>query len=103
MLECLLTGELPRLLVVESDPEIRAQLRSTLREDQVSLAFAQTSDEAMAFWQSEQPDLVLTEVSAAGIDGLAMTESLRLIDPDAAIVMLSAAEPHRFVEALYFI
>ncbi len=97
MLECLLTGELPRLLVVESDPEIRAQLRSTLCEDQVSLAFAQTSDEAMAFWQSEQPDLVLTEVSAAGIDGLAMTESLRLIDPDAAIVMLSAADDARLL------
>jgi len=97
MLECLFSGELPRLLIVESDPEIHAFLRSTLSEDYARLDFTCTTDEAMQRWHVAQPDLILTEISAPAIDGLAMTEYLRQIDRDAAIVVISAADDSRLL------
>ena len=80
-----------RILVIESDPTMRAQIESIIRPHVGEVFLADNGDEGLRQWCLNEPDVTLTEISVPGIDGLAMSEQIKALDPDAAIVVISSS------------
>ena len=80
-----------RILLIESDPTMRAQIESIIRPHVGEVFLADNGDEGLRQWCLNEPDVTLTEISVPGIDGLAMSEQIKALDPDAAIVVISSS------------
>lgn len=52
---------------------------------------ASNSTDGLASWYREQPDVTLTEIAGADLDGLTMSQAIKDQDPDAAIIVISAS------------
>ncbi len=82
-----------RIVFCEDDPTIRKLIRLTLRGTAHDVSIADDGDAGLALIERERPDLVFTDVSMPGLDGLQLTDALRARPHLAAIpvVVISAA------------
>ncbi len=51
--------------------------------------FAHNGDEAIATFEKERPDIVLTDIIMEPMDGLELAKKLKAIDPEAIVIMMS--------------
>ncbi len=79
------------VLVIESDPEMRAGIERIVRPQVGEVLFAASSAAGLQLWRQHQPDVTLSEIAAPGIDGLAMTEEIKDDDPDAAVIAITSS------------
>ncbi|MCX6464494.1 MAG: response regulator transcription factor [Pseudonocardiales bacterium] len=79
-----------RLLVVEDDAEIGELLRSSLALHGHDVTLAADGRSALDGARTAAPDLVLLDLGLPDLDGLEVCRRLRLLQPDAVIVMLTA-------------
>ena len=75
---------MPRVAVVEDNPDNRLLLHAILGERFAVLEYA-SGEEALAGFAAERPDVVLLDISLPGMDGL---EILARIRADAALAGL---------------
>lgn len=80
-----------RILIVESDPVMRASIQKMLAPYVAEIFLADNADDALACWRNEQPDVTLTEIAASEVDGLAMSQQMKADDPDAAVIVISSS------------
>jgi CheY-like chemotaxis protein len=80
-----------RILVIESDPAMRAHIESIILPHVGEVFLAKNGEEGLRQWCLREPDVTLTEISVPSIDGLAMSEQIKDQDPDAAIVVISSS------------
>jgi len=79
-----------RCLVVDDDDLVRRLIGFSLpRAGFEVVAEATNASDALDAAASAQPDIVLVDLSMPGDDGLATVAGLRLVLPDALIVVLS--------------
>lgn len=79
------------ILLVDDEPHIRKFVALILRQLGTPVLFeASNGQEALEIYQREQPDLVLLDVSMPVMDGLETLKRLKLVDPDAVVVMLTS-------------
>ena len=80
-----------RVFIVEDHPVMRQSLRTLLgREDDLHVCGeAPTGEEALQQIASEQPDLVLVDVSLPGMNGIQLVRALQQQLPGVAVAMLS--------------
>ena len=90
-------GSLPRVLIADDDPDVRAALRAQLTGGFEVVATAADTDEAIALSAEHQPDLAIIDVQMPGGGGLRATREIRAAAPRTAIVALSADESERIV------
>jgi DNA-binding NarL/FixJ family response regulator len=90
-------GSLPRVLIADDDPDVRAALRAQLTGGFEIVAAAADTDEAIALAAEHQPDLAVVDVQMPGGGGLRATREIRAAAPRTAIVALSADESERIV------
>lgn len=92
-----------RLLVVDDDPTTLTLLQQVLRSDGYDVEAATSGEEALLYFQSSTPDLVLLDVMMPGIDGFATCERMRLLDPhhDVPIVMLTGADDYESIDRAF--
>jgi DNA-binding response OmpR family regulator len=79
-----------RILVVEDDEAIGAELVQALASHGYSAGHARDGRAAMMAAAAEPPDLVLLDLGLPDIDGVALCSGLRAEAPDAVIVVLTA-------------
>jgi DNA-binding response OmpR family regulator len=79
-----------RILVVEDDEAIGAELVQALTSHGYSALHARDGVAAMAAATAEPPDLVLLDLGLPDVDGVALCRNLRTTAPDAVIVVLTA-------------
>ena len=81
-----------RILVVDDHPLTREALSSLLEQHGFDVV-AQASDgeEAIGMARSEQPELVLLDLTMPGMDGLTALPHIREAAPDAEVVVLTAS------------
>jgi DNA-binding response OmpR family regulator len=79
-----------RILVVEDDEAIGAELVQALTSHGYSARHAHDGMAAMAAATEERPDLVLLDLGLPDADGVALCRNLRATAPDAVIVVLTA-------------
>lgn len=78
-----------RVLVVDDEKGVREALRQLLEYEEIDVKTATSGAEALKVYPEFHPHLVLLDVKMAGMDGLATLESIRELDPDARVVMIS--------------
>jgi DNA-binding NarL/FixJ family response regulator len=83
----------PRVLLVDDEPRLRAQLGAVLVDyGVVVLGEAGTGREGVELACRLQPDVVLMDLRMPELDGIAATRQLSELLPSAAVIMLSAYE-----------
>jgi CheY-like chemotaxis protein len=94
----LLVSTAARVLTVEDDPIVRADLRLILEDAGFDVcADARDGIEAVEFARTHRPDLILIDLSLPRIDGIEATRRI-LHERDVPIVALTGHRSGRFVE-----
>ena len=66
-----------KILVVDDEANVQRLLQYTLKQAGYTVAVAGDGQEALKLWQSEQPGLILLDVSLPKLDGYAVAERIR--------------------------
>ena len=80
-----------RVLVIDDDQDIREMLSLALelRWPEVTVSIAETGEEGIADFESEEPDLVILDIGLPGIDGFEVLSSIRKVSR-VPVIMLTA-------------
>jgi len=83
-----------RLLLVDDHPLMRAGLANLLstEPDLVVVAQADDGETAIRLWQQHAPDVCLLDLTMHGIDGVETLKRLRLVEPQARVLMLTSSD-----------
>jgi DNA-binding NarL/FixJ family response regulator len=92
-----------RLLLVEDNQVFREALELLLglQEDIEVVASVAEGSLAAEAVREHRPDVVLMDYRLPGIDGVQATRAVREVDPNVAVVCLTASANLREVDALY--
>lgn len=87
----------PIVLLVDDNAAMRALIRSLIEEITPLIHEFEDGQEALDAYDGIRPDWVLMDIEMAGMDGIAATRAIRLLDPAARVVMVTAHgdEPYR--------
>jgi DNA-binding NtrC family response regulator len=79
-----------QVLVVDDEPDMVENMTRILRRAGYRVLRATEADRALALLESERPDLVLTDLRMPDMDGMAMLERVRAVDPATPVVVVTA-------------
>ncbi|MDD5248928.1 MAG: ATP-binding protein [Rhodocyclaceae bacterium] len=79
-----------RVLVVDDDPILQAQLMHLLGKFVTEVRVAGNGADGLALWREWQPNVTLTDILMPVMDGLEMSLAIKAEDPDAQIVVITA-------------
>jgi DNA-binding response OmpR family regulator len=79
-----------KVLIVEDDQAIGAELRTALGSAGFRADWVQTGEDALGTVRSQLPDLVLLDLGLPDMDGVVLCRKLRQQAPGAVIVVLTA-------------
>ncbi|HEX3559724.1 MAG TPA: sigma-54 dependent transcriptional regulator [Pyrinomonadaceae bacterium] len=80
----------PLILVAEDEDLMRAIISRLLEESGYRVAAAASAEEALDHFASEDVAVTLTDIRMAGMDGLALLDRVKDIDPEALVVVMTA-------------
>lgn len=81
------------VLIVDDDIETRSLLGSWLRQEGYQIQTAASGTEALSRVESRGFDLVITDFSMPGMDGVQLTAALRICDPSLPVILASGHVP----------
>jgi CheY-like chemotaxis protein len=84
---------MPRILVVEDDPQLRPVVVRLLQHAGYDVAETASGAAALQFWRESGADLVLTDIKMAGMSGIEVILQLRAHAPTVSIVAMSGVGP----------
>lgn len=79
-----------RILLVEDDPAVRQSIAEILADEGMDVHSVDSAERALACVGEIAPDLVLTDVRMAGIDGVELLKLLRERVPSVDVVLMTA-------------
>jgi DNA-binding NtrC family response regulator len=85
-----MTTQPPRILIVDDEFSPRDSLCQWFRKDGYEVQAAQNAAEALRAMEEHRYEVVLLDIKMPGMDGMELQERLRRIDPQAAIIMITA-------------
>jgi DNA-binding NarL/FixJ family response regulator len=79
------------IMIVEDHPAVRTSLVAWLQTEfsHVEIVSVSSGEEAVAAYDTDQPQLVVMDLKLPGINGIEATRQIKAIAPDAKIVMLT--------------
>jgi DNA-binding NarL/FixJ family response regulator len=88
-----------RILVADAYPLFRQGIRAVLGEvDDIEIvAEADKREDVIGYATTLNPDVVLCNSSVPGLNGLEVTRSLRLFQPNTGVVLMSTEEDEEFL------
>ena len=81
-----------RALVVDDDEKIRYYLEVCLEDQGFTSVSVGTGERALNEIQRSSFDVLLLDVNLPGISGFEVLEHVRVIDPDARVIMISGMD-----------
>lgn len=81
-----------RILVVEDNKNLRTLMSARLKQAGYQAFQAEDGEKALEVLDSEQIDLIISDIMMPGIDGYQLTEMLRRAKYDMPILMVTAKE-----------
>src|SRR6185295_11308065 len=78
------------ILVVDDVVAMQEMLTSSLSSDGYKVATASSGEEAISRIAEEEFDVILTDIVMPGVGGLAVLERSRLLNPRAAVILMTA-------------
>jgi nitrogen regulation protein NR(I) len=92
---------MPRLLVIDDEPNVLYSLEKSLRSDALEVLTASTARDGIELTRQRRPDAVLLDVRLSDMFGLDAFDRLREIDPRLPIVVITAyATTETAIEAM---
>jgi two-component system response regulator HydG len=79
-----------KILVVDDETAILNALEILFRGEGYEVMVADSGPKALAALEDERPDVVLTDIRMPGADGLAVLTAARQIDPEMAVILMTA-------------
>jgi DNA-binding NtrC family response regulator len=79
-----------RILLVDDEEQLRRVLGALLRDEGHEVTEVRSAEAALELWARAAPELVLLDQRLPGMDGLAALERLRALDPEVAVVLMTA-------------
>lgn len=80
---------IPKLLLVDDEPQILSALRRTLRRERYEVFTAETPAEALRLLEAEPIDLVLSDQMMPGTTGLQLLARARQLRPHAVCMLIT--------------
>jgi sigma-B regulation protein RsbU (phosphoserine phosphatase) len=80
----------PRVLVIDDDPEIHRLLRARLEARGYRVSVASSGEEGITRLREEGPDLVFLDVSMSGMTGIDVLDHVRSQRLDVAVILTTA-------------
>jgi two-component system chemotaxis response regulator CheY len=80
---------MPKILIVDDAEFSRGRIFKALGNAGYSVVEAEDGAEAVKRYCSERPDAVLMDVTMPEMDGVSALRKIRIVDPDARVVMLT--------------
>jgi CheY-like chemotaxis protein len=88
-----------KILLVDDEAHIRKFVSLILRQlGAPTIIEAGNGEEAVTLYQSENPDLVLLDISMPMLNGFDTLKQLKRIDPNCVVVMLTSLANRQSVE-----
>ncbi|HVS38608.1 MAG TPA: sigma-54 dependent transcriptional regulator [Gemmataceae bacterium] len=81
---------MPRLLVVDDEPNILYSFQKTFPTDGLEVVTASTGREGIETARRQPPDAVILDVRLADMSGLEVFDAIRRIDPRVPVVLITA-------------
>lgn len=83
--------ELPKkILIVDDQFGIRVLLQEVLQREGYTIFQASNGPAALETVQKDNPDLILLDMKIPGMDGLEILRSIRKLDIDTKVIMMTA-------------
>lgn len=90
-----------KILIVDDDLSILESLNLFLSELNYNVIFATSVDQAFSILQSEQPDLIITDIKMPDGSGLKLLEKIKFIFPNIPVIVITAFEDnHTTIKAM---
>src|SRR5919202_38215 len=80
----------PLILVAEDEDLMRAIISRLLEESGYRVAAVPSAEEALELFAAEDVAVTLTDIRMAGMDGLALLDRVKDIDPEALVIVMTA-------------
>jgi two-component system NtrC family response regulator len=80
----------PNVLVVEDEELMRSILRQLLEEENYRVLTADSAENALEIFSTNDIAVTLTDIKMAGMDGLELLDQVKAIDADALVIIMTA-------------
>jgi DNA-binding NtrC family response regulator len=80
---------MPRILVVDDEPEIRDLLRRFFTRKQYTVLTAESGAECLATLDRDEVDAVVLDLAMPGMSGMEVLSEIRAKQPDLPVVMVT--------------
>lgn len=91
---------LPRLLVIEDEPQVRRFLRNSLAPGEYTVLEAETGEGGLSMAASRLPDVILLDLGLPDMDGVEVTRRLREWTTTPILILSARGQDHDKVAAL---
>lgn len=90
-----------RFLVADDEEPVRRVLAKLLLSQGHEVLTAPDGTSALELFRDERPDVVISDIRMPGMDGIALTQAIRSLDPEAEVILITGhADTEMVVEAL---
>jgi response regulator RpfG family c-di-GMP phosphodiesterase len=79
------------LLIVDDDWQVRQVLHEIFLSAGYNCLLAQDGREGLEVFKAARPPMMVTDLKMPNMDGIALLQAVRAIDPDAAVIVLTGA------------
>lgn len=80
---------IPRVLIIDDEPLVRASLRETLEGAGYDVIEAANGMEAVDFLSDAEPDVMITDIFMPEKEGIATIRDFRALYPDLPVIAIS--------------
>src|SRR5919198_6266957 len=77
------------ILVVEDELKMQEVLAEALRFEGYHVAAASTGEDALVRLESEEFDVIITDIALPGVSGIEVLERARVLNPVAAVILIT--------------